>query len=395
MTIKLTRRNFLKGLGAATIVVVGGIAYRGVDQGVFSAAQGKAYTAWETWDDFEGEGALALVHAAILAANPHNTQAWLFEVTDKQIDLYADLNRHLGAMDPFRREMCIGLGCALENMLLTAEALGYTVDMELANGHLTAWPTTDQSIRVASLILGDGEKRPSPLYHAIPKRHTNRYPYAEQPVASETLAQMQALNTDSDIQIIFYSRPDATYQQFTDLSVQATELIIADMVMAHDSFRWIRQSWDDVQTYKDGPYVDTAGVPPALRAISKITPPLPQATMDASWLTATEDTLTATPVGGFIAVRDLYDVNQNLRAGQLWQRLHLWTADQDLAMQPVNQIPEIVDREQQLGNVPQMAETVAKLIGDTDWQPTFAFRMGYPKTKPLPSARRPVSEVLM
>ena len=54
----------------------------------------------------------------ILAANPHNTQPWLFKIADTRIDVYADRARNLGSFDPFLREMHIGLACAVENMVL-------------------------------------------------------------------------------------------------------------------------------------------------------------------------------------------------------------------------------------------------------------------------------------
>ena len=63
--------------------------------------------------------------AAILAANPHNSQPWRFRVSDTQIDLFADRGRNLGTIDPFLREMHIGLGAALENLLLAAAVYGY------------------------------------------------------------------------------------------------------------------------------------------------------------------------------------------------------------------------------------------------------------------------------
>jgi hypothetical protein len=63
---------------------------------------------------------LRLVQSAILAANPHNTQPWLFWVSDDAIDLYADIGRHLGTMDPSLREMHIGLGYPLNSVLPSA-----------------------------------------------------------------------------------------------------------------------------------------------------------------------------------------------------------------------------------------------------------------------------------
>jgi hypothetical protein len=98
---------------------------------------------------------------------------------------------------------------------------------------------------------------------------------------------------------------------------------------------------------------------------------------------------------GMIAVRSLYDRPQALRAGRLWQRIHLWGTTQGLAMQPHNEMPEVVDRERQLESPPQMAGHLATITGDNTWFPTFAFRLGKPTVSPLPSARRSVDEVVM
>jgi nitroreductase len=61
-----------------------------------------------------------LVSAGVLEASPHNSQPWRFSVSRDQILLYAVFGRKIGAMDPFEREMFIGLGCALENMVIAA-----------------------------------------------------------------------------------------------------------------------------------------------------------------------------------------------------------------------------------------------------------------------------------
>ena len=98
---------------------------------------------------------------------------------------------------------------------------------------------------------------------------------------------------------------------------------------------------------------------------------------------------------GFLSVRDPYDRKTALEVGRLWQRRHLWAAAKGLAMQPINQLPEMVDRERQLNQPPQTAAVLAELTGDTGWKPTFAFRMGYPTREALPSPRRAVAAVVM
>jgi hypothetical protein len=66
-----------------------------------------------------------------------------------------------------------------------------------------------------------------------------------------------------------------------------------------------------------------------------------------------------------------------------------------LAMQPVNQPVEMVDRERELGKAPRAAEALAALTGDAAWKPTFAFRLGFPTRPAAPSPRRALDAVML
>ena len=104
-----------------------------------------AYAPWRRWDDPALKATpLALVAAAALAANPHDTQPWLFHVRPDAIEVYADLTRNLGAMDAYLREMHLGLGCAIENMMTAASANGFEAELKVEPGPL---PTRDKGRR--------------------------------------------------------------------------------------------------------------------------------------------------------------------------------------------------------------------------------------------------------
>ncbi len=173
----MKRRTLLKGIGGITVLVVGSGVWRAYDQGVFSIGQGPAYEPWKNRSTDANEGPLILVRAAILAASPHNTQPWIFKVSETGIELYADTTRNLGAFDPYLREMYIGLGCALENMALAAVANGYKANIALSDGKLGPIQDSLEPMLVAEIDLSSREKRTSSLYDAIPLRHTNRGAY--------------------------------------------------------------------------------------------------------------------------------------------------------------------------------------------------------------------------
>ena len=78
------------------------------------------YDPWDEWRSRGDDGSRRPLRTAILAASPHNTQPWLFELSGSSVAVNADRARHLGAFDPFRREMHLGVGCAIENLVRAA-----------------------------------------------------------------------------------------------------------------------------------------------------------------------------------------------------------------------------------------------------------------------------------
>jgi hypothetical protein len=114
-----------------------------------------------------------------------------------------------------------------------------------------------------------------------------------------------------------------------------------------------------------------------------------------TWLKQTREVhAVAAPLFGLLAVRDRYDRTLSMRAGRVWQHLHLWATSQGLAAQPLNQPIEVADREKSLNQPGAQDAMLASLTGDASWQPTFAFRMGWPSGPAAPSPRRGIDEVL-
>ncbi len=386
---KIKRRSFLKGAGLVSVLVGGGLVWRAFDRGVFSVGEGVAYEPWDDWQTYEGKDPLALVSAAILAANPHNTQPWLFQVSDSRIDLYADTKRQIGSTDPFLREMYIGLGCALENLLLAADAKGF-------DPQLTLMPKQENLTHVARIDLSAGSASESELYKAIPLRHTNRGIYdQDRSLDQETLQALEQLGNKQSPVKVFWFTTETQRPQLGNLIVEATQAIISDRQQSQDSGKWMRLSWQDIQKYRDGLTLDASGSPALIRAIAKMLPPTSLEQNDRFWLDATRKVHVSTAAAfGILAVSDCNNKSQQLECGRLWQRMHLWATTQGLAMQPLNQIPERAAREEVLGIEPKFSNALAKFVGDPNWQGLMMFRLGYPTIEALPSPRRGVKDVI-
>ncbi len=386
----LGRRRFLRtvGLSVGTVAVAGatGITWKAVDGGVFATGTGPAYAAWDA-PLSTGRDPMTLVRAAVLAANAHNAQPWHFVVAPDRIDLFADPTRTLGTMDPLLREMHISLGCALENMMLTAPAAGLAATVTLLPD-----PADPGHVARVDLLAGAGPV--SPLFATIPDRHTDRAAYdTSRPLEPARLVELTALVTATDTRLVWFTDP-AQMRTFGDLTVRATEAINADTQQSTDDFAWYRTGWAEIQDRKDGITIDPSGKSPLIRAVAKLLPVTHQQSNDG-WLSGTRDVQIPTAAAfGALVVGDRTDPTQRLEAGRSWQRVHLAATAAGLSMQPLCQIPERIDREQTAGLPADITTAMTALVPGGQY-PIMTFRIGHPTTDAPRSPRRPAADVVL
>ena len=389
----ISRRAWMAGGGVGALALAG-LGYRGWERGVFAFREGAAFRPWGDWEGAPEDGVLRPLRSAILAANPHDTQPWTFAVRADGIEVIADRARNLGAFDPFRREMHLGLGAAIENLSLAARAFGSTAVVTPTEGRLPLNPD-DAPFRAARIVLEPAPMARDALFEAIPRRHTNRGPYrSDQAVAAGDLGRFADQVASEKTRVAFVVDP-AARRDLGAIIVAATERIVADPEMSAASARWMRVGGRDVEAHRDGITADAAGASPAMTALAKLLPDMGAATIDRYWLAMTRDSQIPTaPALGLLFVRDRLDMGAAIAAGRAWQRLHLAITAAGYAAQPLNQPVERADRNEALGRGDDFAPALAEFSDEPGWEATFVFRLGVAERAAPPSPRRPLEAVL-
>ena len=387
--VVVSRRSMLKGLGVggATVLVAGTgvVSYRVFDNGVLEAGSGEPYEAWVRWR--EDSGPLGMVAAAILAANPHNIQPWLFHASPTMVDVFTDMSRSIASLDPFDRERHVGLGCAVENLVLAAGARGHQPTV-------TWLPDTADRTHIARVTLVPGPVVQSSLYDAIGERHTNRGPYKGKPVPVGMLDALSAQITGLDgVSVRWFAEPDQK-AALGALIIEATTAIVADDVQSRDGFAWFRNNRDDIDTHMDGLTLDGQGLDSVTLSLAKVLPATSRGAGDAFWLDQTRTVHTATAAAyGVITVVNPDEPSQRLTGGRLLERIHLASAANGLALHHMNQITEQIDRERSLGEAATFAPRLEQLLATPGRHGLVVFRIGYPVRPARRSPRRPAAQV--
>ena len=130
MEERVNRRSFLQkaaiGGGGLLIFTAGGLAWRAWDRGSLGKIyEGTAFEPWEDWRNNRFKGPSTWSPPQFSRATRTTLSPGCFASMSGGSICTPICRAACGSIDPFLREMYIGLGCALENLMVAARGRGY------------------------------------------------------------------------------------------------------------------------------------------------------------------------------------------------------------------------------------------------------------------------------
>jgi hypothetical protein len=305
-----------------------------------------------------------IIRFATLAANGHNAQAWNFAVLPDAIEIHPDYSRRLAAVDPLDRELWISLGCALENLLIAARAIGYDPAV-----------TYPDSIDFIRIRLAANAPQAGPLFDAIPLRQSTRTEYDAKPLAAGALDRLDQIPLEPGITI-----HHAGLRALSGYVHQATLQQYEDQPFLKELTHWLRFDKKEALASFDGLYSRCTGNPGVPRWLGKlfVGGAKPQEVADA-------DVKKLKTSSGAILISSASEHKASwVRAGQVYQRLALTMTSLNIKSAFLNQPIEVESVRSQLQSG----------FGLGPARPQMVVRFGYANAMPH-SLRRPVEQVLI
>lgn len=365
--LRLSRRGFLRLLAAGGAAAAGGYAlyettpWLNYDQDV--AALRRTIDVGAPSSTHMRE----LVRVATLAANGHNAQPWRFAIQADAITILPDATRRLAVVDPHDRELWISLGCALENLLVAARAMGYAPEV-----------TYPETVAAITVRLTPGIAQADQLFAGIPLRQNTRSLYDGRPIPVADLDRIHELPLEPGValQVLTSTAERETvgeYVTFGNLQQYTDAAFIAELIA------WLRFNKREALATLDGLYTGCAGNPEVPRWLGQRfvagTQPQQQADADAA-------KLRSSPAVAVIASAT-DDKVAWVRTGQVYERLALTTTALNIKSAFLNQPVEVAELRAQFQQACGLGAALPQLL----------VRMGYAGAMPR-SPRRPVEQVL-
>jgi len=181
-----------------------------------------------------------LLHYAVLASSPNNTQPWIFRMGSDSVSAYADPERALAIYDPDHREQVIAVGAAVSGLRTAMRAFGLGVRLDIRPNALSG----DALDGPLAIIKADGLKNPRrrdiALMRAAVRRRTARGALSAKTVPSEILALFQSAAASQGMRLLFVTS-DEKRQLLAGMTAQATRLKFADKAFRTELASWIRR----------------------------------------------------------------------------------------------------------------------------------------------------------
>ena len=366
----MSRRQFLKISGGVSAAVLLGQSLTAC-----TASNNYADLAADIRQNLElqnsdlNEAAISLVKHATLAANSHNSQPWKFSLEDNLLSIKPDFLRGLPVVDPEQRELWISLGCALENLLISAQTFGFQSEVDLPKN-------SDESIQIV-LKKEPGQVK-HPLFSAITTRQSNRSLYNGEKISSEKMSELVSVIGEPGIQTQIFTEADPI-RTLMDLTEAGDMGQYADQNFLNELISWIRFNKKEASNSRDGLYSICAGSPNVPRWLGKTFLSGSKASSNAE-----ENRKKIAGSAGLILISAEEDsIPAWIRSGRLYQRLALQMTQSGIQSALMNQALEI----------PHLRTRLAETLPAKSPYPQLLLRFGYAESMPF-SLRRDVSEVM-
>jgi nitroreductase len=301
------------------------------------------------------------VERASLAPSVHNTQPWHFVVRPDALELHADNDRQLRALDPTGRQLVISCGCALLNA-----RVGLAADRMVDVDRL---PDAAQPDLLARLTVLDKPAPWTPLVRLDPmieRRHTNRRDFFEEDVPPDVIYELTTAAEQEEAALVQIVDPEQKIIA-AQLSQEAEAIQSAD-----DRYRAELEAWTTTDLHRtDGvpvyaiPHTDERSEPEALVRNFDVA--------GKGWLPR----LKQSSLSHCLMVLGTAESNRLawLRGGEALQRILLEATRLDYVVSIASQVAE----------VPSTRDRLRKEL-DLEFHPLLLMRIG--QAAPTPASKR-------
>lgn len=194
-----------------------------------------------------------IIHYAILAPSGHNTQPWKFSIKDNSILIYPDYSRRLPVVDPDDHALFISMGCALENLIIAADHMGYGANVEF-------FPPNEEKDCIRVTINNEKDEFDPDLFNAIPDRQATRSKYDGRQIPAEDLEKLKQVSKQDGVSFFLFTEPKeiAPIMEFVK---QGNILQFRNKSFVNELISWIRFSKKEALTNRDGLNSASMGLP--------------------------------------------------------------------------------------------------------------------------------------
>lgn len=311
-----------------------------------------------------------LVRYATLAPSSHNTQCWKFRPGGRSVTILPDMERRCPVVDPDNHHLYLSLGCAAENLVHAALAMGH-------RGRVSFMADAGDAVEIA---LEPTKAVSSALFQAILTRQSTRSEYDGKPLSYAQLKLLEKAGTGNGVQVLLLTEKQLM-EQVLEYVIQGNTAQMRDPAFVAELKEWIRFNHVEAVRFGDGLFSHTSGNPSVPHWLGSML-------FNLFFTESAENDKYARHIrssaGIAVFVSEADDKLHWVETGRTYERFALQAASMGVRNAFLNQPVE----------VPESRRQFAKFLGISNGRPDLIVRFGKGCEMPR-SLRRPVEAVFV